>query len=169
MKTKSSLSKHFKRLIRRNAVSTLNENHLKLFHTVLTMVENDENDNLNGYDWKKLKSSLGKNVTLHNNTQKNKLSIPDIIDSNTVYISYSNRIAANYLKCLRHAYAHNYISYDENNNEFTIVLPSKDKTSIRLYSRMSHDMLNKIISELISQKQKSKNKSKKKNKKENKN
>lgn len=141
---------------------------MALFHTVLTMVENDENNNLNGYDWRKLKLSLGKKITLFNNTKKKQLSIPDIIDSNTVYICYSNKIAANYLKCLRHAYAHNYISYDENNKEFTIVLPSKDKTSIRLYSRVPYDMLKKIIAELIRQKKKSKKeKSEKSNQKKN--
>jgi len=128
------------------------EKHLKLFHTILVLVENDDANRLKGYDWKKLKKAIGKSVGIYNSTEQQEIYIPDCIDKDTVYFKEKNSVASNFIKSLRHAFAHNFVRYDATSDMIEICLPSYNKKSVRLRCLISYKKLCKIIKELKNQK-----------------
>lgn len=140
-----TLSKHFKKIIERKPVSTLLDNHILLLYSALLLVENDDSSKLKGYHWKELKESVKKDLDIYNNTAKFKITIPNEISLNTIYFSESNNIAANFLRNLRHAFAHNYIKYDKTNEALLIFLPDRTKQFMKLYANITVENLKKII------------------------
>ena len=128
------------------------DSHIRLFHSVLLLVENDDPNKYKGYDWGKLKRAIGKSIIIQNNTKQNIISIPDTLNDNSIYFKESNNIAANFIKSLRHAFAHNYVRYVDEKDMIEICLPTYDKKSIRLRSLISFRNLKKIIKELTIQK-----------------
>lgn len=145
----------------RKVKTSLTDEHIKFFHEVLCMVENDNASRLNGYNWKKLKTSLSNEIHFENNTQNAKISIPNNIQADSIYISESDSIAAKFIRYLRHAFAHNYITCDKNDN-LNILLPAKNyksangktskQDSIKLCCCISFTHLKKVIAQLKKQK-----------------
>ena len=145
----------------RKVKTSLTKEYIKFFHEVLCMVENDNSSRLNGYDWKKLKTSLNNRIHFENNTQNVRISIPNNIQADSIYICESDSIAAKFLKYLRHAFAHNYITCDKDGN-LNILLPSKNnkssknkaskQDSIKLCCCISFNSLKKVITQLKKQK-----------------
>lgn len=145
----------------RKVKTSLTNEHIKFFHEVLCMVENDNASRLNGYDWKKLKTSLNNKIHFENNTQNVRISIPNNIQADSIYVCESDSIASKFLKYLRHAFAHNYIICDKDGN-LNILLPSKNYKSsknkaskqdpIKLCCCISFNSLKKVIMQLKKQK-----------------
>ena len=128
------------------------DSHIRLFHFVLLLVENDDPNRYKGYDWAKLKKTIGKSIAIFNSTKKQDLCIPATIDEDSIYFREKNNIAVNFLKSIRHAFAHNYIRYDEKKKMLEIYLPSYNRSYIRLHALISYKKLQRIIRELQSQK-----------------
>lgn len=146
----------------RKVKTSLTKEHINFFHEILCMVENDNASRLKGYDWKKLKTSLNNEIHFENNTQNVRISIPNNIQADSIYICESDSIAAKFLKYLRHAFAHNYITCDREGN-LNILLPSKNYRSVKnkaskqeplkLCCCISFNSLKKVITQLKKQKQ----------------
>lgn len=156
----------------RKVKTSLSQEHIKFFHKILCLVENDDAFRYKGYNWKNLKSSLRNEIQFENNSKNVRIAIPKTIQANSIYINEYDSIAGKFLKYLRHAFAHNYVSLDKEGN-LNIILPhkslkyEKNKTSgqcsFKLCCCISFDSLKKVIKQLEKQKNQkktSKNKSK---------
>lgn len=151
-KSKSLLSK-------RTTNNNLSIDHIKFFYSVVLLVENDDVDRAKGYDWGHVKRTLKPKIAIVNDTRKNKIEIPENISDNSIYFRECDSVAWSFLKHLRHAFAHNYISYDESSCILTVKMPNYNRSSIKLYCKITFDNLMKVVNEL---KKKRTNKTKRK-------
>lgn len=117
---------------------------LQFFHKILLSVENDGKDKT--YNWKNL-NKLRKGLTIESDTKDTKIQIPTKIEMGSIYFKESNSKAKNFLKNLRHAFAHNYIEFT-NNDVIRIALPSKNKKYIKLACQLSFSDLKKVVASL---------------------
>jgi hypothetical protein len=69
-----------------------------LFHSILLLVENDDPSRFKGYNWAKLKKTLGKSIDFKNSTTQENIEIPSKIENNTIYFRESKTIASNFFK-----------------------------------------------------------------------
>lgn len=139
------MKKKWKPQIIRKKNNKLPVNIHEFFHTILTSIENDEKDQ-NVNDWKKL-NGLKNQLTIKSDTSKNTIQIPPEIELGSVYFKVNRLKSKNFIKNLRHAYAHNYIEVEEV-DIIKISLPSKNHQNIKLACYISFDDLKLIVSTL---------------------
>lgn len=94
-------------------------------------------------DWRKL-NSLKTDLSIFSDTEKSKIQISSKIELGSIYFKEENSKSKNFIKNLRHAYAHNYIIV-ENKDFIKIALPTKNKTGIKLACYISFKDLKTII------------------------
>lgn len=123
---------------------------LQFFHKILASVENDEKKA--NYNWKNL-NILRKDLIIESDTKNKKIQIPNKIGMGSIYFKESNSKTKNFLKNLRHAFAHNYIEVT-NNNVIRIALPSKNKKYVKLACQLSFSDLEMVIDKLQNSKSK---------------
>lgn len=138
----------------RKSKSSLESPHVQFFYSILLMVENDEPKRITGYNWQSLKKTIKQQITIFNDTENKKITIPTKIDSDTIYFKESSSVAYNFIRCVRHAFAHNYITYNSTEDELIIKLPKKGKGELKLYCKLKYDSLKRIITILKKQKSK---------------
>ncbi|MBD5279020.1 MAG: hypothetical protein HDS35_00545 [Bacteroides sp.] len=140
----------------RKKSTTLLPTHLNFFYSVLLIVENDDPTRYKGFDWKKFKDHFSHKVKIFNDSKKKKISIPENIGLNEIYFREYNQVAYNFLRYLRHAFAHNYIDYDSENDSINIELPYNRSDNIKLRAWLEYTLLEKMIDFLNEQKVNSK-------------
>lgn len=128
--------------IKRKRINSFPNHILQFFHDILTFVENDENK-IGMRDWRKL-NSLKTDLTIFSDTGKSKIQIPSKIELGSIYFKEENSKSKNFIKNLRHAYAHNYIIV-EDMDIIKIALPTKNKKGIKLACYISFKDLKTII------------------------
>lgn len=124
--------------------NSLPDHVLRFFHKILTSVENDEKKA--NYNWKNL-NILRKDLIIESSTKNKIVQIPDKIGMGSIYFKESNSKTKNFLKNLRHAFAHNYIEVTKN-DVIRIALPSKNKKHIKLACQLPFSDLEKVIDKL---------------------
>ena len=129
-------------IIIRKRINPFPNHILQFFHEILVFVENDENK-IGMKDWRKL-NSLKTDLTIFSDTGKSKIQIPSKIELGSIYFKEENSKSKNFIKNLRHAYAHNYIIV-EDRDIIKIALPTKNKKGIKLACYISFKDLKTIL------------------------
>lgn len=119
---------------------------LSFFHDILTNVENDEKSG-GTCDWRVL-NSLKDKLIIESDTKKHKIQIPAEIKFGSIYFREENSKTWNFIKNLRHAYAHNYILLDD--NLVKIALPAKYNKGIKLVCYLNFHDLKEVVTTLTS-------------------
>lgn len=119
---------------------------LQLFHSILTIVENDEVVNFNNWN-DCVKSLKNEGINMFYDTKRKEVIIPNNILQGNVYFKERDYRPFRFMKCIRDAYSHNYITFEDKN--LHINLPSKRKNSIKLALVLSLGQLQKVVDVLI--------------------
>ena len=133
----------WKPLIKRKDRNCFPNHILQFFHAILVEVENDKKSKTYS-DWRNL-SILKSRLTIISDTKKNKFQIPSQIEFGSIYFKEENSKSKNFLKNIRHAFAHNYILIEEN-DVIKIALPAKNKKSIKLACYLSFSDFQNVVS-----------------------
>lgn len=121
---------------------------LRFFHNILIMLEPDNPNTHRGYNWSQISQSDIKQFKKYKSTN-------DTIPENEIpegevhfFVNGSSSIAYSFLKCLRDAFAHNYIVIS-NGNIINIRLNRKNGTGLRMHAKIKFKELQKIAYTLI--------------------
>lgn len=139
------MNKEWNPKIKRKRINVLPEKCLRFFHSLLTLVENDES-NVNHYNWKNLEA-LKKDLLIESDTKKNKIRIPKSIKLGSLYLRGYNKKPKILISNLRHAFGHNYIQMDEKEN-IKIALPNRNKTELKFVCYLPFKDLVRIVETL---------------------
>lgn len=143
--------KSWKPKIERRASNRLPDDVIKFFHKILTAVENDDKVQLKGLNWKNL-NSLSEEIHIYSDTRKKSIEIPSKIQFNTICIKGYSCKGRDFIKNLRHAFAHNYIEcfQDDGNKDYfiKIALPFYGKDKLKLACYLSLATLENIVTTL---------------------
>ena len=141
----------------RSSKNSLPQYILKFFYDILVSVENEGGLKLKS-DWRYL-NVFKKEFIIESDTKKERIQIPDKIELGSIYFKESETKARNFLKNLRHAFAHNYIEI-EKNSILKIALPSLNRKngSMKLACYIAFDDLKEMVDVLKNFESKNKSK-----------
>ena len=111
-----------------------------ILYQILQLVENDEIDYSKKCNWPYVKSKLS-TVSIYN--------VDDYViienEKGTLKLYKSGVIASTFLKAFRDAFAHNFITYDENTKVISVDLKSKLKHHEVLKGEIELEVLKEIV------------------------
>lgn len=114
---------------------------IPILHKILLMVENDEVSFAYGCNW----SSVKQNATTVNINNKDNQVIIESSNGEILKMKKGKRIASDFLKHFRNAFAHNYITYNSQTNALRVNLKSCGKKSYHMKGEISLSALQEIV------------------------
>ena len=128
----------------RASKSNLSVECILLFHRLKCIVESDAFQTKPNVPWNDVKNAL-EDITISYSTNNKKIHIPDGVADNTILLNAHYPLGRNFAKFLRHSDAHNYVSYDSQDKQLSIILPCRGNKGLKMNCKISVECLTKIV------------------------